>query len=106
MTPLEAIPENIRDKYEVHEWRHATAILKEDYPQEWQDILAVLSKFCLCRSEIEIPGGRKSPIACRIDEAFFACGWREKDFKTQIMVDEVAVDSPTHKVDCFRTKWL
>ena len=29
-------------------------------------------------------------------------GWRERDFKTQILVDERAIDSPTHKVDCFK----
>lgn len=102
MTPIDAIPKRIRRNYEVHEWRHATAILKEDFPREWGDILAVLSEFRLRRSEIEAPGGRKSPIACRIDEAFRARGWREKDFATQIVVDKAATDSPTHKVDCFR----
>jgi hypothetical protein len=102
MTPLESIPDDIRRSYEVHEWRHASAILKEDFPEEMGDIQAVLRGFRLCRSEVAAPGGGKSPIACRIDEAFFARGWREKDFKTQIVVDETAIDSPTHKVDCYR----
>ncbi|MBI2844609.1 MAG: restriction endonuclease [Armatimonadetes bacterium] len=102
MAPLDAIPESIRQNYEIHEWRHASAILKEDFPQEWKDIMDALSEFRLCRSEIKTPGGRKSPIACQIDEAFLARGWRERDFKTQIMVDKEAIDSPTHKVDCYK----
>lgn len=102
MTPLDAIPENIRLNYEIHEWRHATAILKEDFPEEWFDIVEVLSEFQLCRSEVVTPGGRKSPIACRIDERFAARGWVERDFRTQIVVDENTIDSPTHKVDCYK----
>ena len=30
----ELLPEFVRDKYEVHEWKHACAILKEDFPEE------------------------------------------------------------------------
>lgn len=102
MTPLDAIPPEILENYEVREWRHATAILKEDFPEEWNDILEVLSSFRLRKSEIAIPGGRKSPVACRIDAAFESRGWREKGFRTQIVVDDQAMDSPTHKVDCYK----
>lgn len=102
MAPLDAIPEQIRRDYEIHEWRHASAILREDFAAEWQEILRVLHGFTLKRSEVAVPGGRKSPVACRIDEAFSVMGWRERDFKTQILVDERAIDSPTHKVDCFK----
>ena len=104
MTPIAAIPKSITAKYEVHEWRHATAILKEDFPREWDEIIAVLSNFALRRSEVKVPGGRKSPIACRIDEAFLALGWVEKNFETKIVVDENAIDSPTHKVDCYKNQ--
>lgn len=102
MTPLDAIPNDIRDNYEVHEWRHATAILREDFPEEWADILSVLRGFTLRKSEVAVPGGRKSPVACRIDGVFTEKGWQERDFKTQIVVDEDTIDSPTHKVDCFK----
>lgn len=102
MTPLQTIPANISENYEIHEWRHAIAILKEDFPDEWNDIITVLSGFELHKSEVATPGGRKSPIACRIDSVFTARGWKERDFKTQIVVDELAIDSPTHKVDCYK----
>jgi hypothetical protein len=32
----------IQEKFEIHEWRHATAILKSDFPTEFSDICDVL----------------------------------------------------------------
>ena len=104
MTPVELFPDFVRENYELHETRHATAILKNDFPQEWRDIVAILRGFRLRRSHILAPGGGKSPIAKAIDRAFFARGWEEKGFKTQISVDENVRDSPTHKVDCYKNR--
>jgi hypothetical protein len=101
---LDDLPQFIHDYYEVHEWRHASAILARDFPEEWADIIAVLKDFHLLRSDILTPGGRKSPIAIQIDQAFFAHGWREKSFDTHIIVDELKMDSPTHKVDFYKNK--
>ena len=43
MTPAESIiPANLRDLYEIHEWRHASAVLAGDFPAEWRDVVAVL----------------------------------------------------------------
>jgi hypothetical protein len=53
------IPEFIHNHYEVYEWKHAIAILKQDYPQEWQDIIEVLTDFRLLKSAISVGGGRK-----------------------------------------------
>lgn len=97
-----AIPAFIVDHYEIHQWRHATAILATDYPDEWRDILDALSGFRLHRSEIITPGGSKSKIASRIDGALTERGWRERGFRTRIVIDDVSLDSPTHKVDCFK----
>lgn len=99
-----AIPQFIVDHYEIHQWRHATAILATDYPDEWRDILEVLEGFRLLRSEIRTPGGSKSKIASRIDGALSEKGWRERGFQTKIVIDDQSLDSPTHKVDCFRNK--
>lgn len=92
----------IRDHYEIHEWRHASAILAADFPSEWADIQATLEGFRLNRSQILTPGGRKSDIAGWLDGRLEARGWQEKKFTTQIKVDERTMDAPTHKVDCFK----
>lgn len=96
------LPEYVRTAYEVHEWKHATAILKEDFPDEWLDIIEVLSAFRLRQSDIVTPGGQKSPVARAIDSAFEQRGWAERGFQTKVVVDQTAYDSPTHKVDCFK----
>jgi len=94
----------IRDHYEFHEWRHGSAILASDFPEEWDEILEVLSTFRLYRSEISVAGGSKSLVAGRIDRALEVRGWRERSFETKIIVDAQERDSPTHKVDCFKGK--
>ncbi|HEL4242587.1 hypothetical protein I5U23_08445 [Stenotrophomonas maltophilia] len=92
----------ILDNYEVHEWRHASAVLANDFPNELADIHATLEGFRLHRSQILAPGGRKSDIAGWLDGQLEQRGWREKKFSTQIRVDERTMDAPTHKVDCFK----
>jgi hypothetical protein len=98
------LPEFIRENYEVHEWKHSCAILKGDFPDEWNDILSVLQDFRLYRSWITNPGGRKSKVSGYIDEYLYARGWVEKEFSTKVVVDDATMDTPTHKIDCFRNR--
>lgn len=98
------IPKTLHDFYEIHEWRHASAVLVKDFPEEWKDIVQVLSKFRLLKSRLAIPGGSKSLIAASIDGPLNKLGWREREFATAIRVDDTTVESPTHKVDCYKSK--
>lgn len=102
MTTVHLLPPSLHEKFEVREWRNATAVLKEACPQEWQDVLDVLDGFQLLKNEIMSPGGQKSPISRRIDSQFYSREWREKSFETAIKVDDQIIPSPTHKIDCFR----
>jgi len=97
-------PQFIKDHYEIHEWRHACAILKEDFPEEFRDIIDILSHFRLRKICISKGGGRKSELAEWIDAEFTSRGWVEKGFHTQIRVDESVTDTPTHAVDCFKNR--
>lgn len=101
---LNQLPRFIREHYEVHEWKHAHAILETDFPKEWADILEVLTAFRLKRSWLEIGGGSKSKISKQIDNELYKCGWVEKGFETQLVVDKEIMESPTHKVDCFKNR--
>lgn len=100
----ELLPEFIRTHYEIHEWRRACAILSVDFPDEWRDILDVLTAFRFVRSQIEIGGGRKSEVANTLDRAFTSRGWVERKFDTKILVDEQEFRAPTHRVDCFKNE--
>lgn len=99
---LELLPQFIATHYEAHEWKHALAILRYDFPSQWQDILDVLTAFRLQRADIMKPGGRKSTVAEALDSQFYARGWEEKAFDTRVVIDTVELRSPTHKVDCFK----
>lgn len=101
---INLLPEFIRQSYEIHEWKHACAILKNDFPSEWSDIIEVLHNFRLKKSWITKGGGRKSEISETIDRALLDKGWCEKSFNTQLVVDKQILDSPTHKVDCYKNR--
>lgn len=98
------LPPFIRDSYEVHEWRHASAILTADFPEEWADIVAVLTAFRLRKSWITTGGGRKSQVSEFIDTALYARGWVEKKFETAVLLDDTRLNSPTHQIDCYKNK--
>ncbi len=101
---VELLPEFIRDRYEVREWKHACAILNKDFPDEWKDVVEMLTNFRLKRSWILSPGGRKSKVSEWIDSFLYSRGWEEREFSTRVVVDGQAHDAPTHKVDCFRNR--
>jgi hypothetical protein len=102
MSTEHLIPQTLLDGYHVREWRNATGILTTACPNEWAQIVDILSAFRLLRSEIETAGGSRSPISRGLDGAFYNLGWQEKQFRTSIRVDEQTYESPTHKVDCFK----
>ncbi len=101
---IEDIPEFIRENYQIQEWRHASAVLANDFPNEWNDIIDVLTSFRLLKSEVIRMGGNKSLIADRFDNMFRDLGWLEKSFATGIIVDDLERDSPTHKVDDYKNQ--
>ncbi|XOF34466.1 MAG: BglII/BstYI family type II restriction endonuclease [Candidatus Electrothrix sp. YB6] len=101
---LNRIPAEIRKRYEIHEWKHASAILHSDFPEEWADIMDVLTEFRLYKSWITKRGGSKSKISGFIDEFLYQRGWLEKDFSTQVVVDDQIMETPTHKIDCYKNR--
>lgn len=101
---IEQIPQFIRDNYEVHEWRHASVILEHEYPDEWNDIMEILSSFRVLKSEVAPGGGGKAKPTQQLDKAFYDQGWKEQAFDTKFVIDGVEYPSPTHQVDCFRNK--
>lgn len=98
----ENLPTFIKENYVVKEWRHACSILEHDFPSEWTDIVDVLMRFRIAKSDITKAGGSKSPVPEMLDREFSAKGWVEKGFSTAIEVDAQRLETPTHAVDCFK----
>jgi hypothetical protein len=101
---LNSFPKFIIDNYEIHEWKHASTILKGDFPEEWEDIVDTLKNFRINKSWIEVGGGRKSKVAEWIDTHLTQKGWIEKSFDTKMVVDNIESLSPTHKIDCYKNR--
>ena len=101
---INLLPRFLHEYYEIHEWRHACAILQTDFPSELRDIIEVLSGFRLYRSYIDVGGGNKSKVSGSLDSSFYSRGWVEKSFDTKVVIDETELDSPTHNVDCFKNR--
>lgn len=98
------LPNDIRTTYQVEERHHACSILKTDFPNEWKDLIEVLRKFTLRRSELEVKGGNKSPIAKGLDGLFYGKGWIEKSFNIKVLADGNETLAPTHHVDYYRNR--
>ncbi len=98
------ISPKLHEKFEIHEWRHASAVLVKDFPDEWADITDVLGRLILRKSWIEVGGGNESKVSKFVGSELKLKGWAERKFKTAILVDGHQTDSPTHKVDCFKNK--
>ncbi len=104
MTLANRLPGFVSDHYECHEWKHASAILKHDFPNEWDDLMAVLTMFRLRHDWIAVGGGSKSKVSGFFDGFLYDRGWQETQFDTGVTVDGHQYKSPTHKVDCYRNK--
>lgn len=101
---LDLLPPIISEKFEVAETHHAASILYTDFRTEWEDLIGMLSNFVLRKSDIIIPGGRKSPISLGIDRYFYDRQWVEHNFKIQVSADGATTLAPTHQVDYFRNR--
>jgi hypothetical protein len=103
---LDQLPGFIGENYVVEEWRHASSILLSDFAEPFAEICDVLTRFRLKKSEVVVGGGRKTQIADWIDRELSRKGWAERQFKTAFQVDNRRIESPTHKVDCFKATKL
>lgn len=84
-TSFEAtIPTEVRARYELREVRNAGAILEATNPIAFAEIVGVLAGFRLEAMDITEPGGGKSRLAIRVDDAFRRLGWREGRHDTHV----------------------
>lgn len=95
-------PQFITDNYQIIDWNHASAILTGDFPNEWNNLIEVLTNFRLKKSGITKPGGSKSTTAEDLDSAFYGMGWEEKKFETVQSIDGAVREIPTHSIDCYK----
>lgn len=100
------LPKDILRDYEVHQWKHAAAILSTDFPSELNDMMEVLRGLRLPHTHILEGGGGKTKIAQWIDAQFKARGWQEKRWDTKIVVDQKSWSALPTRLTVTRTRSL
>ncbi len=101
------IPDDISKLYEVHDFRHAAAILKTEFPAQFEDICKALRGFCITKEDVIKSGGNESEIPKKFAQILNPLGWEEKKLTAKVIVEtetkqedqreEISQDS--HKVD-------
>ncbi|NNM77447.1 restriction endonuclease [Sphingomonas sp. ID1715] len=71
------LPQAARDHWAFMESNSAAAVMQAVCPEEWADIVHVLSTYRLNPSSWLKAGGNRGDIAEQIDEEFAKRGWRE-----------------------------
>ena len=56
------IDQAVRERYEVHSYRHAASILASSFPEQLNEIQESLRRFSLTTREIGMPGGNESEM--------------------------------------------
>jgi len=104
MSKHEHIPVDLQDLYEIHDYRHAAAILACEFPDESQEIFAALRSFRFTKDQLLKGGGNESEIPKAFSSTLRPIGWKEAQLKAKFLVDEEEVTSDTHKIDFIKNK--
>lgn len=99
MAPIQDVPDDLRDLYEVHDWRHASSILSSDFPSEFLEICNALRTFRFTEEQVKAPGGNESEIPKSFSRLLRPLGWKEQKLVAKHVVDDVTVQMDTHKID-------
>ncbi len=105
MTGPDSLALSIAQRFDIVDWRNARAILTSVHPDEWRQVCEVLGAFRLRWSDVTKKGkGNKSEMAGILDSGLYQMGWVEKQFMTEIVVDDQRRATPTHAVDCYKNR--
>jgi len=93
------IPSEIADLYEIYDFRHAAAILANEFPTQAREIFTALRQFRFMEDEVKQPGGNESAIPKKFSEILRPCAWLEDTLTAKMVVDGKEISHDTHKVD-------
>jgi hypothetical protein len=95
----EYIPADIAELYEIHDFRHASAILQNEFSDQFLEVCDVLRKFRFSMDDIQKAGGNESAIPKKFSELLRPKSWIEQQLHAKLVVDEDVVSVDTHKID-------
>lgn len=97
------VPEDIRTLYEVHDYRHAAAILYNEFREEFDDIMDALRNFKITYWNVIDKGGSESQIPKNLSQLLRPDPqnprWAEGQLEAELTVNGEKVSVRSHKVD-------
>ncbi|WP_035156625.1 BglII/BstYI family type II restriction endonuclease [Cohnella thermotolerans] len=84
--PMVYLPDEIRELYEVHNFRHAEELLGTSCQSEFSELIEALLNFRLTTDDLLIGGGNESPIPKRFSALLRPVGWYETRIKGDLLV--------------------
>ena len=103
------IPNDIAYLYEIHDYKHAAAILSKEFPKEFDELCNALREFRFTEDDLKAAGGSESRIPKYFSKILRGLGWHEKNLGAELNVYEIGKKSGkslkssfnhgSHKVD-------
>ena len=103
------IPEDIIELYEVHDFKHAAAIISKEFPSEFAELCTALRTFRFTSKNVIEAGGSESQIPKNFSNILRPLGWNEKNLSAELNVYEIkgkksrefksSISHGSHKVD-------
>lgn|GEM_PF-3237979 len=75
------IPTELSGLYEVQDYKHAAAILANEFSEEFSQICESLISFRITKKDIVTPGGNESTIPKKHSALLRPLGWVEQNLK-------------------------
>lgn len=95
------IPADLLALYEVYDYRHAAAILATEFPEEFAELCAALSRFRFTDEQVMARGGSETEIP-KTFSALLRPRWKEEQLTAKLIVGDETKEVSTHKVDYIR----
>ena len=89
MTWNQYIPGEISRLYEVYDFKHAAAILAQEFPEQFTEVCLAMKQFRFSKEDIIKSGGNESHIPKLFSNILKPMGWQEKKLEAELNVYEV-----------------
>lgn len=93
------VPKDIAGLYEIHDYKHAAAILANEFPSEFDEICKALRVFRFSVDDVTKAGGNESQIPKKYSSILRPMKWEERQLNASLSVDGREIRHDTHKVD-------
>jgi len=82
--------------------RYADLILRDAFPKQYSNLVAVLSDYYIELAELQVGGGNRTPFVARFDDGLKGRGWGKKNIDIETAIDgETIAKVRSHEIDMF-----